>query len=143
LEPAAGSYSNEAHAVAFSRDGKHFAASFGVQGAKEGCVARVWKVPDAKEVSAPGSIAIEILGGSRYKNDGRFYLLGRKEPALNLDELHKKLGADKESKQQGPRELTLVLTEESVERSHPAVRDLLDYCERQLIPVRVEAPRGP
>ena len=44
-------------------------------------------VPTAKSTRREIISVLELLGGSRYRDDGKFYLLDRKEPAISREEI--------------------------------------------------------
>lgn len=73
----------------------------------------------AKGSSKREPLAIELLGGDRYKDDDRFYLINRKEPAVTL----KEVGQLFEEKK-GSLLVEIVLTRDSVGEKHGAVTRL-------------------
>ena len=75
------------------------------------------------------TLEIELIGGKRYKNDGlfRFYLIKRLEPAVSLDEVEDYL---KKNKDRLEKDVTVVLTSESVAAQHNAVLRLNTIIER-------------
>jgi hypothetical protein len=60
-------------------------------------------------------ITIELLGGERYKHDGRYYLIDRKEPAVAKEQVEDLLKAEP-----GKLEVQLFFTDQSVHTRHPA-----------------------
>jgi hypothetical protein len=72
--------------------------------------------PTKKDLAAKKPIEIELLGGTRYQNDGKFYLLERKPPALALAEVEEYL----KQHQAELSEVRILLTPESVDKGHAA-----------------------
>lgn len=91
------------------------------------------KQPESKSATKDSAEAgteilhIELLGGARYKNDERYYLLDRKEPAKTLADVDEFL-------QQNPgryKIVHLVLTRDSVFEEHPAVTRLQRLAQQK------------
>jgi hypothetical protein len=78
------------------------------------------------------TLEIELIGGARYKNDGRFYLLKRQEPVVPLDEVDDYLNKNKERLDEY---VIVILTPDSVAPQHGAVLRLNTIIEKyQRIP---------
>jgi hypothetical protein len=60
-------------------------------------------------------LAIELLGGERYKGDGKYYLIDRKEPAVAKEQVEELLKRDPSKL-----EVQLFFTNQSVHMKHPA-----------------------
>lgn len=71
------------------------------------------------------TMAIELLGGDRYKDDERFYLLDRKEPAVTLKEVDQLFQEKK-----GGLLVEIVLTRDSVGEKHGAVTRLQSLARK-------------
>lgn len=82
-----------------------------------------------KKSAVREKLVIELLGGKRYLGEGRYYLIKSEPPARTLGEVeeHVKDKADKLL-------VHLLITEESVAASHPAVARLRDLLQRYQIP---------
>jgi hypothetical protein len=74
-------------------------------------------------------LSIELLGGDRYKGDGRFYLLHRREPAVTLKDVEKYF-----QEHRGQLEVRIILTPESVGESHGAVERLRALADKYDLP---------
>lgn len=74
-------------------------------------------------------IDIELLGGPRYKDDGRFYLWKRVEPALSIADVEEKIKGIK-----GAAEVRIVFVADSVAEQHPAVMRLVKLANKYEIP---------
>jgi hypothetical protein len=74
---------------------------------------------------------IELIGGDRYKGDGKFYLLDRKQPPVTLGEVKKLFESNK-----GRLDVRIIVTRESVGDSHPAFQQLRSAADRYGIPTR-------
>jgi hypothetical protein len=74
----------------------------------------------------PDTLTIELLGGSRYKKDRRYYLVDGREPAKTLDEVEESLKRNKGRY----RKLEIVITPESVASVHPAVTGLEELAQQ-------------
>lgn len=83
----------------------------------------------AGEKSAREKLVIELLGGSRYLGEGRYYLIKREPPARTLNDVEEFI-KDKADKL----EVHVLLTDESVAASHPAVGRLRERLEHYQIP---------
>ncbi len=86
-----------------------------------------------------GTIAIEVIGGDRYKDDVRYYLLDRKEPAVSLSEVE---AAFKDKR--GRLQVVIVLTKDSVGERHGAVSRLQNLALKydQFTLVKTEMPKS-
>jgi hypothetical protein len=87
----------------------------------------VAKTPQAskKDLQAP---EIELVGGTRYRGDGRFYLINRREPAVALAEVEDYF---KKNEERLAEYVTIVLTpNQSVDVGHPAVLRLNTIIEK-------------
>ena len=73
------------------------------------------------------NLEIELIGGKRYRNDGRYYLISRQEPAVGLEEVEDYL---KKSKDRLAEYVTIVLTPKSVDAQHGAVLRLNTVIEK-------------
>jgi len=73
------------------------------------------------------ALEIELLGGKNYQGDGRYYLLNRKEPALNLAEVEDYIQKNEERLEPS---ISVVLTPASVDESHAAVLRLNTLIEK-------------
>lgn len=93
------------------------------------------KVADDKKGLAkiPNSLEIELLGGERYKQDERYYLIERKPPAKTLDEVEDYLKNQKDVSVL----FIVLLPEESVGSKHPAVGRLKTLAESYKIKVSI------
>jgi hypothetical protein len=78
-------------------------------------------------------LEIELLGGEHYKDDGRFFLLHRKEPALTLKEVEQYF-----QKNQGNLEVRIILTAQSVSQSTNTVERLRMLADKYKLPNRIE-----
>jgi hypothetical protein len=76
---------------------------------------------------SPDTLTIALLGGSRYPGEGRYYLIGGKEPARTLDEVAAYLKNNPERY----RRVEIVLYPDSVAGAHPATTRLQELVERQ------------
>jgi len=91
------------------------------------------KDDDGKNGSAQTSrmgsetLDIELIGGTRYRGDGRFYLMQGKEPVLNLEEVDDYF---KKNKDRLAEYVTIVLTPDSVAPQHGAVLRLNTIIEK-------------
>jgi hypothetical protein len=80
-------------------------------------------------------LEIELIGGGRYKGDGKFYLLHRKEPPVTIREVE-----DYFQENKGRLEVHIVLTSESVGQSHVAVQRLRNLADKYKMVTRMVAP---
>jgi hypothetical protein len=71
------------------------------------------------------TIAIELLGGDRYKGDDRFYLIDGKEPAVTLKEVERLFQDNK-----GGLRVEIILTRDSVGEKHGAVTRLQSLANK-------------
>jgi hypothetical protein len=88
------------------------------------------------------TLDIELIGGKRYQEDGRFYLIRRQEPVVNLDAVADYLEKNKERLAEY---VNIVLTPASVDAQHGAVLRLRTVIEKHgRIPLlkSVNAPPG-
>jgi hypothetical protein len=74
-------------------------------------------------------LEIELLGGRRFQGDGKYYLLGRKEPAVDLAKVEEVL-----RKNPDKWDVYLVFTNTSVGTQHPAAIQLRNLAQRYEIP---------
>ncbi|GEM_PF-6173309 len=74
-------------------------------------------------------LVIELLGGNRVAGDQRYYLLKGQEPAKTLGEVE-----DLIKEKSDKFEVHVVLTDESVAASHPAVARLRELLQRYQVP---------
>ncbi|MCI0639348.1 MAG: hypothetical protein L0Y72_27170 [Gemmataceae bacterium] len=74
-------------------------------------------------------VDIELIGGERYKGDGRYYLMRRKEPPRTLDEVEAFFKEHKDRL-----EVHIILTEESVGTRQGALGRLRDLTKKYKIP---------
>jgi hypothetical protein len=72
------------------------------------------------------ALEIELVGGTRYQGEGRFYLIKRRQPAVNLGEVEAYI---KKNKERLAEYITIVLTPESVAAQHGAVLRLITIIE--------------
>jgi hypothetical protein len=89
------------------------------------------------------NLEIALIGGKRYQDDERFYLLNRREPVVDLDHVEKYL---KENSDHLAEYVTIVLAPTSVDALHGAVLRLSTVIEKyDRIPriVNVPADGGP
>jgi hypothetical protein len=80
-------------------------------------------------------LEIELLGGDRYKDDERFFLLHRKEPALTLKEVEKYF------QEHNDLEVHIVIRtapEMSVSENSPTVIRLRKLADKYKLPNRIE-----
>jgi hypothetical protein len=68
---------------------------------------------------------IELIGGKRYKDDDKFYLLRREEPPVTIKEVEKLFQENK-----GRFEVHILLTAQSVSRSHAAFQRLSSLAHK-------------
>jgi hypothetical protein len=76
---------------------------------------------------------IELLGGKRYKDDGRFFLLNRKEPPLTLKEVEQHFHENK-----GNLEVRIILTPQSVSEYTNTVKRLRMLADKYELPNWIE-----
>jgi len=79
---------------------------------------------------------VELIGGDRYKDDNKFYLLRREQPPITLKEVAKYF-----EENEGRLEVHIILTRDSVSESHPAVQQLRNLADKHKMFTRVDAPR--
>jgi hypothetical protein len=74
------------------------------------------------------ALEIEVVGGKRYQGSGRFYLIGRREPAVPLEKVEDYL---KKNQERLAEYITIVLTSnQSVDVGHAAVLRLNTVIEK-------------
>jgi hypothetical protein len=74
------------------------------------------------------ALEIEVIGGTRYQGDRRFYLIARREPAVTLDQVEEYFKANQDRLAEY---VTIVLTpDQSVDVGHPAVLRLNTIIEK-------------
>src|SRR5438105_3154266 len=90
---------------------------------------------------APGkdTLVVELLGGSRYKGEGRYYVVQGKPPARTLKEIEALLKAGKERLGK----LEIVIRPDSVSRSHPATTRLQQLADEYGLATVVPGPAPP
>ena len=77
-------------------------------------------------VESRDTLTIEMLGGERYKGEGRYYLVEGKAPPRTLDEL-----TDLLKRNRGRyRKLEILIYPDSVAREHPATSQLAGLANR-------------
>lgn len=74
-------------------------------------------------------VVVELLGGTRYLGDGKYYLLDRKEPAVTIETVR-----DAFKKQPEKIELHVHYSPQSVGQRHEAARRLRDLAGELRIP---------
>ncbi|HWY88796.1 MAG TPA: hypothetical protein VNX28_18940 [Gemmataceae bacterium] len=72
------------------------------------------------------ALEIELVGGTRYQGEGRFYLIKRRQPPVNLGEVEDFI---KKNKERLAEYVTIILTPESVAAQHGAVLRLVTIIE--------------
>jgi hypothetical protein len=99
-------------------------------------------IPESRQVLAPDTMRIEILGGERVKQE-RFYLLeGEKEPRT-LSEVRKAILARREDRDKPPLVgIVIMIYGSSVARDHPAVRNLQKWAEENRLSVTFPPTNG-
>jgi len=80
----------------------------------------------AEPTVAADTLIVEMLGGERYKGEGRFYLVRSKEPARTLQEVSELLQKNKGRY----RKLEILIYPDSVAREHPAITQLAGLADR-------------
>ena len=92
------------------------------------------KSSDAKGVSNATAtrdiVVVELIGGDRYAGEGKYYLLGRKDPPLTLPQVEEAL-----KKNQAKTELHVIFTSEGVGPSHNAAVRLRELAQKLAIPM--------
>ena len=73
------------------------------------------------------NLEIELIGGKRYRGDGRYYLINRREPVVTLEEVEKYL---RENAAHLAEYVTIVLAPTSVDAQHGAVLRLSTVIEK-------------
>ena len=101
---------------------------------------------EAAQKNQPGKAAlrtasIEMLGGSRVQKD-RFYLLDSQPEPMTLADLGTALLARKAQANEPLKVIEIVIFEDSVDKDHPAVRDLEQWADRNGLQVNVLFPQG-
>jgi hypothetical protein len=98
--------------------------------------------PDKASVSHESGTApkrevlnIELIGGERYKDDKKYYLLRREQPPVTLKEVETYFKDN-----EGRLEVYIILTRDSVGESHPAVRQLRNLADKYKMFTHVDAP---
>jgi hypothetical protein len=111
------------------------------------------KQPDSKEGEKPtpptgpehpavlSSARIEMLGGNRVQQD-RFYVMDEQLPPRTLTELEQVLSARKSQEKDPIKGIEIVIYEDSVDKDHPAVRDLQQWAQANGLQVTISFPRG-
>lgn len=86
----------------------------------------------------PQNLEIALIGGKRYQDDGKFYLINRREPVVALEDVEKHL---KENSETLAEYVTIVLAPNSVDAQHGAVLRLATVIEKyDRIPRIVNVP---
>ena len=75
-------------------------------------------------------VTIELLGGERYKHDGRYYLIDRKEPAVDKEAVEELLKRDPSKL-----EIQLFFTAQSVHDRHPAAEAVRSLARQHQVPI--------
>jgi hypothetical protein len=75
-------------------------------------------------------VTIELLGGERYKHDGRYYLIDRKEPAVDKEAVEELLKRDPSKL-----EIQLFFTAQSVHDRHPAAEAIRSLARQYQVPI--------
>jgi hypothetical protein len=75
-------------------------------------------------------VTIEMLGGERYKHDGRYYLIDRKEPAVDKEAVEDLLKRDPSKL-----EVQLLFTNQSVHTKHPAADAVRSLARQYQVPI--------
>ena len=75
-------------------------------------------------------VTIELLGGERYKHDGKYYLIDRKEPAVDKGQVEELLTVGSRSKL----EIQLLFTSQSVHTKHPAAEAIRNLADKYQVP---------
>jgi hypothetical protein len=83
----------------------------------------------AKKGTVREKLVIELLGGKRYPGEGRYYLIKSEPPPRTLGEVEEHV-KDKSDKLL----VHVLITDESVAASHPAVARLRELLQRHQIP---------
>ena len=98
--------------------------------------------PEAPEHPAALRAArIEMLGGNRVQQD-RFYVMDEQLPPRTLTELEQILQARKNQEKDPIKAIEIVIYEDSVDKDHPAVRDLQQWAQLNGLQVTISFPRG-
>jgi hypothetical protein len=84
------------------------------------------------------AVRVTVLGGARVV-DGRFYLVEGEKEARTLGDLKQFL---KDRKRSGVRTLELLIYQNSVARSHPAVRELEEWAQQNDFTVSIPPTHG-
>jgi hypothetical protein len=87
------------------------------------------------------SARIEMLGGNRVQQD-RFYVMDEQLPPRTLAELEQTLLARKSQEKDPIKAIEIVIYEDSVDKEHPAVRDLQQWAQSNGLQVTISFPRG-
>jgi hypothetical protein len=87
------------------------------------------------------SVRIEMLGGNRVQQD-RFYVMDEQLPPRTLAELEQILLARKNQEKDPIKTIEMVIYEDSVDKDHPAVRDLQQWAQSNGLQVTISFPRG-
>ena len=75
-------------------------------------------------------VTLELLGGERYKHDGKYYLIDRKEPAVAKEQVEELLKADPNKL-----EVQLLFTSQSVHTKHPAADAVRNLARQYQVPI--------
>jgi hypothetical protein len=93
------------------------------------------------EAVATRPARIEMLGGSRVQQD-RFYVIDEQLPPRTLAEIRQLL-LDRKNQEKDPiKAIDIVIYEDSVDKDHPAVRDLQQWAHLNGLQVTISFPQG-
>jgi hypothetical protein len=84
---------------------------------------------------------VEMLGGGRVRQD-RFYVLDEQPQPLTIGELRDILAARKKQEADPLKIIEIVIYEDSVDKDHPAVRDLETWAASNGLQVTISFPQG-
>ena len=101
---------------------------------------------DPKPIDKPGPVGsrparVVMLGGSRVQQD-RFYILDEQPQPVTLAELKDLLTVRKKQETDPLKVIEIVVFEDSVDRDHPAVRDLESWAASGGLQVTISFPQG-
>ncbi len=99
------------------------------------------KVTEKPVPAGPRPARVEMLGGGRVQQD-RFYVLDEQPQPLTLAELRDILTAGKKQETDPLKVIEIVVFEDSVDKEHPAVRDLEAWAAANGLQVTISFPQG-